>query len=57
MNDIEFKYKHLNIDSRWEVVKNEFIDLDPDNDYPIDEYFITLMRIFSRRLLKTIVLI
>jgi len=39
MKSAEFKYQQLKIDSRWKIVKNEFIDLEPDNDYPIDEVF------------------
>jgi len=39
MKDRKFEYKQLTIDSRWKVVKNEFIDLEPDIDYSIDEIF------------------
>lgn len=39
MKYTEFKYKQLKIGSKWKIVKNEFIDIEPDNDYPIDEVF------------------
>lgn len=46
MNKYKIEYKQLTIDPRWKVAKNEFIDLEPDNDYPIDEIFYFFMKIF-----------
>jgi len=34
-----FQLKKLLIPNQWKVVKNDFVDLEPDNNYPIDEVF------------------
>lgn len=37
--DLVFQPKKLLIPEKWKVVKNDFIDLEPDNSYPIDQVF------------------
>lgn len=34
-----FQLKKLLIPEQWKVVKNDFVDLEPDNNYPIDQVF------------------
>ena len=34
-----FKLKELQIPDCWTIVKNDFVDLEPDNNYPIDQVF------------------
>ncbi|HNF49496.1 MAG TPA: hypothetical protein PKG56_04675 [Chitinophagaceae bacterium] len=34
-----FQLKKLIIPEQWKVVKNDFVDLEPDNSYPIDQVF------------------
>ncbi len=40
---MEVKLKKINISKEWKIHKNEFYDIEPDNEYPLDEvwtYFI-----------------
>lgn len=37
--DPVFQLKKLLIPEQWKVVKNDFVDLEPDNSYPIDQVF------------------
>lgn len=39
MPDPVFTPKQLKIPDGWTVIKNEFVDLEPDNNYPVDEVF------------------
>lgn len=39
MADQIFKLKQLQIPESWTIVKNDFVDIEPDNSYPIDEVF------------------
>jgi hypothetical protein len=34
-----FKHKQLDIPDSWTIHKNDFLDLEPDNSFPIDEVF------------------
>lgn len=37
--DPVFHLKKLLIPEQWKVVKNDFVDLEPDNNFPIDQVF------------------
>ncbi len=39
MNILKFQHKELKIPACWEVFNNNFLDIEPDNKYPIDEVF------------------
>lgn len=34
-----FKHKQLDIPDSWKILKNDFLNLEPDNNYPIDDVF------------------
>ena len=34
-----FQLKKLLFPEQWKVIKNDFVDLEPDNNYPIDQVF------------------
>jgi hypothetical protein len=37
--DPEFQLKKLTIPEQWKVIMNNFVDLEPDNNYPINQVF------------------